>query len=207
MPLTSEQKTRRTQQERSEEARAKLLAAAIALINDKGMAQVTMADVAAKAGFTRGAIQHHFAGRDELVLAVIHDVERKIIAAFDAVALESALDLGARVDQIIDALGAISVTPAYLAVVDIWLAAHFHQPLDGEVRMSMLRSSASFKRLWMRLFGGEVAPPVIADCRRIVVTLMRGMVVSQVLISNSSFNKQVLETAKVMVRRHMVERR
>jgi len=204
LSLITEQRTRRTQQERSEEARARLLAAAIELINEKGMAQVTMADVAAQAAFTRGAIQHHFAGRDEMVLAVIHDVERQVIAAFDAVALDVSLGLAARVDQIIDALGAISITPAYLAVVDIWLATHFYRPLDGEVRMSMLRSSASFKRLWLRLFEGEVALPVIADCRRIVVTLMRGMVVSQVLISNSSFNRNVLETAKVMVRRHMI---
>jgi len=204
LSLITEQRTRRTQQERSEEARARLLAAAIELINEKGMAQVTMTDVAAQAGFTRGAIQHHFAGRDEMVLAVIHDVERQVIAAFDAVALDVSLGLAARVDQIIDALGAISITPAYLAVVDIWLATHFYRPLDGEVRMSMLRSSASFKRLWLRLFEGEVALPVIADCRRIVVTLMRGMVVSQVLISNSSFNRNVLETAKVMVRRHMI---
>ena len=195
---------RRTQQERSEAARAKLLAGAIEVICERGVAQTTLAEVASRAGFTRGAIQHHFAGRDELVLAIIQHVETQISDSFDALPPRQGAELATRIDLLIDALGAICRMPAYLAVVNIWLAAHFNAQLDGEVRKSMLKSSDSFKRLWLRMFAGEVAPERIADCRRIAVTLMRGIVVSQVLISNPRAIGQTLETCKVMVREHMI---
>ena len=201
---TAEGKTRRTQQARSEEARGRLLAAAIELICEQGFARTTLADVAARAGFTRGAIQHHFAGREELALEIIHSVEAQILASFDALSPGSELDVGARIDHLIDTLGAISRGRPYLAVVDIWLATRASAQLEGEVRQSMLRSSASFKRLWLRIFTGDVPAPVIADCRRVVVTLMRGVVVSQALISNGRAIEQTLETAKQMVRRHML---
>ncbi len=197
-------KTRRTQQERSEEARAKLLAAAIELIADRGFAQTTMADVAQLAGFTRGAIQHHFEGRDELALAIIHSVESNVTASFDAVSPGTGHGVGARIDFLIDTLGAIVHTRAYLAVVDIWLASRSNTQLDSEVRNSMLRSSDSFKRLWFRIFSGDVPPMVIADCRRVVVNIMRGAVVSQMLIPNTRSIEQMLETAKQMVRHHML---
>jgi len=199
------EKVRRTQQERSESARAALLAAAIGLICEKGFAQTTMADVAARAGLTRGAIQHHFAGRDELVLAIIQFVEAQISASFDAVSPGTGHDIGTRIDHLVDRLGGIARAPAYLAVTNIWLSARFSSQLGGEVRQSMLRSSKSFKSLWVRIFEGDVPAPVIADCRRIVATIMRGIVVSQVLISNDRAIRQMLETCKQMLRRQMLD--
>ena len=197
-------KARRTQQERSGEARTRLLSAAIDLICEQGFARTRLADVAARAGFTRGAIQHHFAGREEMALEIIHSVEAQILTSFDTLSPGSEPDVGARIDHLINTLGVISRGRAYLAVVDIWLATRASAQLEGEVRQSMLRSSASFKRLWLRIFTGDVPAPVIADCRRVVVTLMRGVVVSQALISNGRAIEQTLETAKQMVRRHML---
>jgi AcrR family transcriptional regulator len=197
-------KTRRTQQERSEEARARLLSSAIDLICEHGFARTTLADVATRAGFTRGAIQHHFVGRDELALAIIHSVENQVRASFDALLPDPGLAVAARADFLVDTLGLISRERAHLAVVDIWMATRSNPHLADEVRNSMLRSSSSYKKLWLRTFEGEVAPTVIADCRRVVVTLMRGMVINQVLISNNRPILQMLATAKEMVRRHLL---
>ncbi len=201
---TSSGGTRRTQQERSEAARARLLGAAIELICEVGVAHTTLAEVASRAGFTRGAIQHHFAGRDELVLAIIQHVETEILESFDAVPPREDAELGPRVDFLIDLLGEICRRPAYLAVVNIWLAARFSAQLDEEVRKSMLRSSDAFKRLWLRMFADDVPPEAIDDCRRVVITLMRGIVVSQVLIANLQTTRQTLETCKTMVKEHML---
>jgi AcrR family transcriptional regulator len=202
--MLSPPKTRRTQQMRSDEARAKLLSAAIDLICDRGFAETTMTDVAKLAGFTRGAIQHHFEGRDDLVLEIIRSVENQITDLFDSMLLTPGNDLRSRIDLLIDSLGAISRSRAYLAVVQIWISTRSNTQFDDEVRKSMLRSSASFKQLWFRIFAGDIPAPAIADCRRIVVTIMRGIVVSQVLISNNRAIDQMLETCKEMVRRQML---
>jgi AcrR family transcriptional regulator len=205
--LRISQRIRRTQQSRSEEARAKLLAASIDLICERGFAQTTMADIAQRAGLTRGAIQHHFSGRDELVLAIIHSVEARIIASFDAVAPKGVRDLGERIDHLIDSLGAISVSPAYLAVIDIWIATRADVALGAAIRASTGRSSEAFKRLWLRVFADDVNSDVVDECRRVVVNLMRGIVITQALIPSAGPPGHIFETCKAMVRHHMLKAR
>ena len=60
-----------TQAERSARTRDALLGAAARGLARHGYANLVLADVAAEAGYTRGALYHQFAGKEELVLAVI----------------------------------------------------------------------------------------------------------------------------------------
>ena len=64
-------RTRRSQSERSEETKKRLLAAAARLIVRKGFAELRVADVATEAGVSVGAQLHHFPSKDALVVAVI----------------------------------------------------------------------------------------------------------------------------------------
>ena len=68
---------RRSQAERTEETRRKILDAAVALLASKGYAGFRTADVATAAGVSRGAQTHHFPSKDDLVVAVVaHVFER-----------------------------------------------------------------------------------------------------------------------------------
>lgn len=67
-------KQRRTQAERAEDTRRKLLDAAMGLLATKGYAGFRIADVADAAGLSRGAQTHHFPSKDELVVAVVEHV-------------------------------------------------------------------------------------------------------------------------------------
>jgi len=53
-------------------ARAKLLAAAISLIREKGYAATSVDEVCGKAGVTKGAFFHHFASKDALAVAAVN---------------------------------------------------------------------------------------------------------------------------------------
>ena len=55
---------RRTQAERTEETRTRILKAASELIRRRGYARFRTADVAAEAGLSRGAQLHHFPTKD-----------------------------------------------------------------------------------------------------------------------------------------------
>jgi len=57
-----------------------LLTAARALFAERGYHAVSVRDVTARAGVTRGALAHHFAGKEALFLAVFDAVERDLIA-------------------------------------------------------------------------------------------------------------------------------
>jgi AcrR family transcriptional regulator len=62
---------RRTQAERRARTRAALLEAAARGFSHYGYGNVVLERVASEAGYTRGALYHQFAGKEELALAVV----------------------------------------------------------------------------------------------------------------------------------------
>lgn len=69
----SGKRTRRSHAERTAETRAKVLAAVVDAIAEVGYQRTTAQAIASRAGVTWGAVQHHFGGKDELLLAVLED--------------------------------------------------------------------------------------------------------------------------------------
>lgn len=65
---------RRTQTERSEAMRRRLLDSAREIAREKGFAGLRMADVAERAGVSVGAQLHHFPSKNALVIALFEDV-------------------------------------------------------------------------------------------------------------------------------------
>jgi AcrR family transcriptional regulator len=63
--------SRRTQAERRATTRAALLEAAARGLSRAGYGNLVLEQVAAEAGYTRGALYHQFAGKEELALAVV----------------------------------------------------------------------------------------------------------------------------------------
>ena len=66
--------TRRSRRaERADETRRELIAAALTVFRDKGFGRASLDEIAAAAGYTTGAIYHHFGGKDDLFLAVFEE--------------------------------------------------------------------------------------------------------------------------------------
>lgn len=71
--------TRRTQQERREETERKVLSAATALIAVRGSRALTLAEVGAAAGYSRGIVTHHFGSKENLLRAVLRDAQTFVL--------------------------------------------------------------------------------------------------------------------------------
>ncbi len=71
--------SRRTQVERSQNTRRALLAAARRRFAERGYAQVGTEEIVREAGVSRGALYHHFAGKQELLAAVYEQIETEIV--------------------------------------------------------------------------------------------------------------------------------
>ena len=69
------QPARRTQRERREQTERKVLAAATALIAQRGSRALTLAAVGEAAGYSRGIVSHHFGSRKNLLRAVLRDAQ------------------------------------------------------------------------------------------------------------------------------------
>jgi AcrR family transcriptional regulator len=85
--VKDESRTKRTQAERSEATRSALLNAARELFSSKGFAGAGREEIVARAGVTRGALQHHFRDKTSLFLAVYEEVEAEVVAATAAAAM------------------------------------------------------------------------------------------------------------------------
>src|SRR5262245_29356863 len=66
---TTRRPPRRTQEARSKAAREKLLRATLELLQERGYNGLTTKEVATRAGFSNGALMHHFSTKADLVIA------------------------------------------------------------------------------------------------------------------------------------------
>jgi AcrR family transcriptional regulator len=73
----------RTKGDKRNRTRAKLLEAAAAVIAEKGFDRASLADIAARAGMTRGAVYGNFKNKEELFLALVANSWKPIIPKVD----------------------------------------------------------------------------------------------------------------------------
>jgi AcrR family transcriptional regulator len=64
---------RRSHAERTAETRARIIAAVVDVIAERGFQGTTAHAIVGRAGVTWGAVQHHFGGKDGLLRAVLED--------------------------------------------------------------------------------------------------------------------------------------
>jgi len=89
-----------------EATRAALVAAARELFAERGYAGVGTEEIVHRAGVTRGALYHHFADKEDLLRAVLHDLARELAEASAAAALKQTdqwRQILAAVDAFLDA--------------------------------------------------------------------------------------------------------
>ena len=84
--------TRTLKAEQGEATRAALIAAARRLFAERGYAAVGTEEIVRAAGVTRGALYHHFTGKQELFQAVYESVEQQLVEQIAASALAGASD-------------------------------------------------------------------------------------------------------------------
>lgn len=75
------------QAQRSEATRTALVAAARELFAEHGYAGVGTEEIVKRAGVTRGALYHHFNGKEDLLRAVLHELARELAEASATAAL------------------------------------------------------------------------------------------------------------------------
>ncbi|WP_247838391.1 TetR/AcrR family transcriptional regulator [Bradyrhizobium sp. 200] len=112
------QRPRRSQADRSAAARAAFVAAAITVLSEQGFARATSVAIAEQAGFSTGALHHHFATKEDLFMAVLDDLTTHVIALFMDLREEQSADADLAVTSV-ESLWAVYGEGAYWAVWEI----------------------------------------------------------------------------------------
>ena len=114
---------RRTQEERREETRAKLLDATIESLIEAGYAATTQRAVTARAGVSSGAMTHHFPRRVDLVGAALERLAEQRAAAMRSAAATIPRDSDGALAALLDLLWADFSGPLFKVFVKAWIAA------------------------------------------------------------------------------------
>jgi AcrR family transcriptional regulator len=179
------------QQQRSRLTRRRLLEAAVAALSEVGWAGTTVAVVAARAGVSRGASQHHFATRESLFTATVdHIAERRLAELAAAV---SALPSGAgRTEAVLNRMVGVYTGPLFRAALQIWAAA----ASDPVLREKIVPLEAELGRLIhqhaVRLLGVDERVPGVREAVQASLDLARGLGLADVLTDDSRRRQAVL---------------
>lgn len=170
---------RRTQQERRAETRAKLIEAAIGLICRKGYANLTTPEIATEAGVSRGALQHHFRTRYDLIAAVNERLTGGMLALGEGLDA-GMLPLATRIDRVVDRYWSVYTSATYLAVLNIFLGLRTGDALSRRVRRGFADIYRKSDAPWFVLFQDTgLGRGELAALRRLTLATLRGLAIAR----------------------------
>ncbi len=113
----------RTQAERRAETRTAILDAAVDCLVEEGYAQTTTRRIATRAGVTRGALQHHFASKAELLADLTTHIRAKVVSEMFAEGLPNTRSIRKRQELLLDRMWGIYRGPLFTALLELGIGA------------------------------------------------------------------------------------
>ncbi len=156
LALAAPPRVRRSHAERSATTRAKILAAVVDVIARDGFQGLTAMQVAQRSGMTWGAVQHHFGGKDQLLLAVLEDSFERFAERLEHAPI-AGTTLAERAAIFVDGAWEHFRSRHYRATFEILLSylGRAEQQDVGNWRVEMSRA---WDRVWSRIFADVKVP-------------------------------------------------
>ncbi len=191
----------RLQDERSAETRKRLLDATVECLFERGYAGTTTAEIAARAGVSKGAQMHHFPTKHDLVVSALEYLfELRLAASTDPEAIrklptERIARLGAIIEMLI---------PVYQGkVFYAWLELAVASRTDVALRDAVRRLSESFSNkiagVWKDLFGSPGDDPAqFRALDRLVNGQFAATALGLILLGDQAGAAEIEENAKLL---------
>ncbi|WP_459548334.1 TetR/AcrR family transcriptional regulator [Nocardia sp. X0981] len=177
-------------QDRSRATRQRLLEATIDCLAEKGWAAATVAVVAERAGVSRGAAQHHFPTREDLITAALtYMFDTRTDQAVSTEITEPGL---ARTEAVVAGLVESYTSPLFKAALQVWT----HAAADPALRERIVPLEARFGRgahhRAVEALGVDDTDPVAHHLVQATLDLARGLGLADVLTDDSVRRKQIV---------------
>ncbi|UQE74500.1 TetR/AcrR family transcriptional regulator [Gordonia sp. PP30] len=181
---------REPRQQRSRQTRERLLTATVDMLAAKGWSATTVAAVAEAAGVSRGAAQHHFPTREDLITAVLDQMFEQMTQT----AAETGLPAGPdRIAAVVEQAVSIYIGVPFKAALQVWAAA----ASDEALRELILPREAKLARAAHRLTVQGLDPTGVHGehahrLAQITLDLARGLGLADTLSDDSRRRSQVV---------------
>lgn len=156
LALPAAPRVRRSHAERSATTRAKIIDAVVDVIARDGFQRLTAQQITLRSGVTWGAVQHHFGGKDQLLLAVLEDSFERFAERLENVTI-AGTSLAARAALFVDHAWDHFRSPHYRATFEILLNYLGREEYHGAGNWR-LEMSRAWDRVWSRIFADAKLP-------------------------------------------------
>lgn len=182
---------REPRQDRSRATRKRLLEAAIECLAELGWSGSTVAVVAERAGVSRGAAQHHFPTREDLVTSAVEYVASERLAALrsHAVGLPRGPD---RTRAVIRVVEQMYTGPLFRAAIHLWVAATSDERLRERVVALEAQVGRETHRTALELLGVDESTPGVREAVQATLDMARGLGLANLLSDDSRRRARVL---------------
>jgi len=149
-------RARRSHAERTAETRARIIAAVVECIAEVGFARTTAAEITRRAGVTWGAVQHHFGGKDGIVIAVLEDSFARFAEQLADIG-DTAQTLDERIGLFIERAWEHFGSAHYRSTFEILLSHAGSEGPDPEA-LWQTEMFQQWNHIWSRLFADAPLP-------------------------------------------------
>jgi AcrR family transcriptional regulator len=182
---------REPQQERSRTTRRRLIEAAMDCIGERGWHGVTVAVIAERAGVSRGAAQHHFPTREDLVAAAVELLGESQITELRSKA--DGLPTGAsRIFGVVEMVLNLYTGPMFRAALQLWAVASSDEQLRGTLVPLEARVGREAHRVTVELLGVDEAKPGVRELVQATLDLARGLGLANLLTDDARRRRQIV---------------
>lgn len=171
---------REPQQERSRATRARLLDATFESLAEIGWSATSVAEVAERAGVSRGAAQHYFPTSRDLVVAAVDRMAEVRLAEVQRAAAHLA-GSNRTTETVVNMLVNLYSGPLFGAAMQIWAAAAADESLSSRVLPLEESLARAALRAAMGLLGVDESNSGARDAVRVTLDLARGLGLADVL--------------------------
>lgn len=188
----------RTQAERSERTRELLLDATIECLVEFGYARTTVQEICQRAGLSRGAQQHHFTTKAELMTAALEHLFRRL--ADEILAATTKLPAGSgRIEAGIDLLWRAYSGTLSTAAVELWVAARTDQELRGTLQPVDRSLGHATLEFYREIMGATVDDERLKTLVLLTVNLVRGLALDAMIGGDERRRAALLAEWKALV--------
>jgi AcrR family transcriptional regulator len=186
------------QQDRSRATRQRLLEAAIECLAEHGWSGSTVSVVAERAGVSRGAAQHHFPTREDLVTSAVEYVSQERLALLRSHARDLPTGPG-RTQAVIDMLERCYTGPVFRAAIHLWVAASSDERLRERVLVLEAQVGRETHRLALDLLGVDESVAGVREAVQGTLDMARGLGLANLLSDDSKRRSRVLRQWAAML--------
>jgi AcrR family transcriptional regulator len=182
---------REPKQARSRETRARLLDAAITCLARDGWTNATVTVIADEAGTSRGALQHHFPTREDLITAALDYVFERRAEAIATVTVPEGR--GSREEFVVRLLVGLYGDDLFKAALQVWTAAAADESLRAQIVPLERKFARGVHGLAVQLLDADDEDPRTHALIQATLDMARGLGLADVLTDDSRRRNAVAE--------------